>query len=134
MNYIEALQALVEGKKIREKNWNKNRYLFLSQNGDICNAYGVTITVSINEKEDILGNDWEIYQTEEERLTADGKRWKIYMCCDNCKSCLHCEGKQEELYRLCSKDNRVSALNVIKNLSDDEVDKLYNAIKGEIDA
>lgn len=67
-------------------------------------------------------------------LIQAGKRWKLYMCCHNCKSCLHCEGKQEELYRLCTQDNRVTALNVIKNLSDDEVDKFYKALKGEIDA
>lgn len=29
MNYIEALQRLVVGKKIREKNWDKGEYVYI---------------------------------------------------------------------------------------------------------
>lgn len=133
MNYIEALQALICGKKVREKRWDKDEYVYLKR-GDITTNYGDRMELAAWDIYDITNDSWEIYQAKENKLITDGKRWKLYMCCHKCKSCLHCEGKQEELYRLCTQDNRVSALNVIKNLSDDEVDKLYNTLKGEIDA
>ena len=133
MNYIEALQALICGKKVRDKRWVKDEYVYL-KHGDITTNYGDRMELAAWDIYDITNDNWELYQAKENKLITDGKRWKLYMCCHNCKSCLHCEGKQEKLYRLCTQDNRVSALNVIKNLSNDEVDKLYNAVKGELDA
>lgn len=133
MNYIEALQALVDGKKIKKKDWADPEYYFIADN-KIYNSLGMECFLSINDEEELTEDTWEIYMDERDKLITDGKRWKLYMCCHNCKSCLHCEGKQEELYRLCTQDNRVTAQNVIKNLSNDEVDKLYNTLKGEIDA
>lgn len=133
MNYIEALQQLVDGKKIREKNWDKGEYVYILEDL-ILSEIGSPMDLTIDDIADITKDNWELYQTEEDKLITDGKRWKLYMCCHNCKSCLHCEGKQEELYRLCTQDGRVTLLNAVKNISDDGVDKLYNAVKGEIDA
>ncbi len=32
MNYIEALQALVDGKKIKKKDWADQEYYFIADN------------------------------------------------------------------------------------------------------
>lgn len=133
MNYIEALQALKDSKKIRKNSWDKGKYVYIEDNFIVTDC-GDVIDLVVDDLEDITKDKWELYQTEEDKLITDGKRWKLYMCCHNCKSCLHCEGKQEELYRLCTQDGRVTLLNAVKNISDNEVDKLYNAVKGEIDA
>lgn len=134
MNYIEALQALVDGKKIRHKSWGKDIYRFIGADDKFCNDLNAQTSFMIYNKNEILSDSWELYKTEEEKLIQAGKRWGLYMSCDGCKSCLNCEEKHELLYKLCSQDGRVTALQAIKNLPDDEVDKLYNAVKGEIDA
>lgn len=132
MNYIEALQALVDGKKIREKNWNKGEYVYIEDNPIVTDC-GDVIDLVVDDLEDITKDNWEIYQTKEDKLIQAGKRWKIWKTCCSSNGCGNCESKNKELYRFCQ--YKVGTFNeIITNATDDEVDKLYNAVKGEIDA
>ena len=133
MNIVEALQALVDGKKIREKNWDKGEYVYIEDNFIVTDC-GDVIDLVVDDLEDITKDMWEIYQTEEDKLIQAGKRWELYMACIECKSCNNCERIQNELYKVCNKENYTTARNAIYNLSDEELNKLYNTLKGEIDA
>lgn len=138
MNYIEALQALICGKKVREKCWGKDEYVYLKQ-GDITTNYGDRIDLTICDLEDLTEDSWEIYQTEEERLIQAGKRWELYITCANVScgvSCDTCMRHNLSLYRYCQKIGRDTLVDMLADnrLTDNEVDKLYNALKGEIDA
>ena len=131
MNYIEALQALICGKKVREKRWDKDEYVYLKQ-CDITTNYGDRMELAAWDIYDITNDNWELYQAKENKLITDGKRWKILRACEMC-GCENCERKQEELYKFCQR--RVGSFDeIIIRASDDEVDKLYNAVKGELDA
>ena len=132
MNYIEALQALVEGKKIREKNWDKGEYVYTEDNLIVTDC-GDVIDLVVEDLEDITKDNWELYQTEEDKLTQAGKRWEIWTMCCSTKGCENCESENKELYKFCQ--YRVGTFNeILTNATDDEVDKLYNAVKGELDA
>lgn len=57
MNNKEALQALLEGKKIRKPNWNKEHYLFYSVKTDtIVDEDGNYREFHCNQ------TDWELYK------------------------------------------------------------------------
>lgn len=134
MNYIEALQALVDGKKIRHKSWGKDAYRFIGADDKLYSDIEAQTSFMIYNKNEILSDSWEIYQTEEERLITDGKRWKILRACEMC-GCENCERKQEELYKFCQR--RIGSFDeILIRVSDDEVNSIYNLlkIKGEIDA
>ena len=132
MTYIEALQALMNGEKIRHKNWDKDEYVHLVK-GAICTDYRGIIELSICDLEDLTEDNWEIYQTEEEKLIQAGKRWEIWNTCCSTEGCENCESENKELYKFCQ--YRVGTFNrILTNASNDEVDKLYDAVKGEIDA
>lgn len=134
MIYIEALQALVCGKKIREKRWDKDEYVYLKQ-GKITNNYGVRMELAVGNIYDILDDNWELYQAKENKLITDGKRWELYSACCGV-SCDTCMRHNLNLYRHCQKIGRDTLVDMLADnrLSDDEVDKLYDAVKGEIDA
>lgn len=132
MNYIEALQALICGKKVREKRWDKDEYVYLKQ-CDITTNYGDRMELAAWDIYDITNDNWELYQAKENKLITDGKRWEIWKACCSANGCGNCESKNKELYKFCQ--YRVGTFNqIITNASDDEVDKLYNALKGELDA
>ena len=133
MNYIEALQALVDGKKIKKKDWTDQEYYFIADN-KIYNSLGMECFLSINDEEELTEDTWEIYMDERDKLIADGKRWKILRACEMC-GCENCERKQEELYKFCQR--RIGSFDkIIIRVSDDEVNSIYNLlkIKGELDA
>lgn len=133
MNYIETLQALVDGKKIREKNWDKGEYVYIEDNFIVTDC-GDVIDLVVDDLEDITKDKWELYQTEEDKLIQAGKRWKIWRACEMC-GCENCERKQEELYKFCQR--RIGSFDeIIIRVSDDEVNSIYNLlkIKGELDA
>ena len=132
MNYIEALQALVDGKKIKKKDWTDQEYYFIADN-KIYNSLGMECFLSINDEEELTEDTWEIYQTEEDKLIQAGKRWEIWNTCCSTEGCENCESENKELYKFCQ--YRVGTFNrILTNASNDEVDKLYDAVKGEIDA
>lgn len=132
MNYIEALQALVDGKRIREKDWDKNDYVYI-KDGFITTAYGDSTDLIIDDIDDITDDTWETYQTNEDKLMQAGKRWELREACRNI-NCGICESKHPKLYKVC--DNIVgTVMRFVEGdkASDDEVDALYKALKGEID-
>lgn len=134
MNYIEALQALMDGKKIRHKNWDKDDYVHLVK-GTICTDYRGRIELSICDLEDLTEDNWEIYQTEEDRLIRNGKRWEMYNICYNI-NCERCKLYKPKLYKCCKKiDDETLLMTLLENnrIPDDEVDKIYNTIKDEIE-
>lgn len=133
MNYIEALQRLVDGKKIKKKDWADQEYYFIADN-KIYNSLGMECFLSINDEEELTEDTWEIYMDERDKLITDGKRWKILRACEMC-GCENCERKQEELYKFCQR--RIGSFDeIIIRVSDDEVNSIYNLlkIKGELDA
>ena len=132
MNYIEALQALVDGKKIKKKDWTDQEYYFIADN-KIYNSLGMECFLSINDEEELTEDTWEIYMDERDKLIQAGKRWEIWNTCCSTEGCENCESENKELYKFCQ--YRVGTFNrILTNASNDEVDKLYDAVKGEIDA
>lgn len=131
MNYIEALQALVDGKKIREKNWDKGEYVYIEDNLIVTDC-GDVIDLVVDDLEDITKDNWEIYQTEKDKLIQAGKRWELYITCANTS----CGGCRHNLNKCCQKIGNDTLANMLTDntISDDEVDKLYKALKGELDA
>ena len=134
MNYIEALQALICGKKVREKCWDKDEYVYLKQ-GDITTNYGDRIELAAWDIYDITNDNWGLYQAKENKLITDGKRWGLYDACCGV-SCDTCMRHNLSLYRYCQKIGRDTLVDMLADnrLTDNEVDKLYNALKGELDA
>lgn len=132
MNFIEALQALVDGKRIREKNWDKGKYVYVEDNLIVTDC-GDVIELVVDVLEYITKDNWEIYQTEEERLITNGKRWSIYRTCTGL-SCSKCRENKPNLRKMCDEINDGALNSKVCNMPDDEVDKLYNAVKGELDA
>lgn len=136
MNYIEALQALVDGKKIREKNWDKGKYVYIEDNLIVIDC-GDVIELAVDVLEDITKDNWEIYQTEEDKLIADGKRFKVFRECKG-HSCQRCSAMNPCLYKNCEELGfEHLLLGIIADddeVTDADIDKLYNAVKGELDA
>ena len=56
MNNKEAMTALVEGKKIRDKYWNLNVYVKLNEEGNIIDYLNNSIALRFHE-----GGVWEEY-------------------------------------------------------------------------
>ena len=137
MNYIEALQALVDGKKIRHKSWGKDIYRFIGADDKFYNDIEAQTSFMIYNKNEILSDSWEIYQTEEDRLIADGKRFKVFRKCKG-HSCSRCSAMNPCLYKTCEELGfKHLLLGIIADddeVTDADIDKLYNAVKGEIDA
>ena len=131
MNYIEALQALVDGKKIKKKDWADQEYYFIADN-KIYNSLGMECFLSINDEEELTEDTWEIYMDERDKLIQAGKRWELYITCANTS----CDGCRHNLNKCCQKIGNDTLANMLTDntISDDEVDKLYNALKGELDA
>lgn len=134
MNYIEALQQLVDGKKIREKNWDKGEYVYILEDL-ILSEIGSPMDLTIDDIADITNDNWELYQAKENKLITDGKRWGLYDACCGV-SCDTCMRHNLSLYRYCQKIGRDTLVDMLADnrLTDNEVDKLYNALKGELDA
>lgn len=130
MNYIEACKALVDGKKVREKSWGKGDYIYF-KNDILYASDGYEIDIKISDKREMDADSWEIYQTEEEKLIQAGKRWELYITCAN----VSCGGCRHDLNKCCQKIGNDTLANMLidDKVSNDEVDKLYKALKGEKD-
>lgn len=135
MNYIEALQALVDGKRVKEDCWDGSDYMYL-KNGEILTAYGNRMTISISYEDDITNDRYEVYQTEEEKLITDGKRFSVFRKCKG-HSCQRCSAMNPCLYKTCEElgfKHLLLGIIADDDVTDADIDKLYNAVKGEIDA
>lgn len=134
MNYIEALQALKDGKKIRKNSWGKNDYVYIRECLILTND-GTTMELTTDCLSEITDDRWELYQTEEDRLIRNGKRWELYNTCYSIK-CEVCMLYKPKLCKCCKKiDGETLLMTLLQDnrISDDEVDKLYNTVKDEID-
>lgn len=81
MTFEEALKALREGKKVRNKIWEEHEYIMI-KNGFIKYGNGVTHRIDIYGEYDILDDTWEEYkepvldEKEKEYLSAVIKPFK----------------------------------------------------------
>ena len=132
MNYIEALQALICGKKVREKCWDKDEYVYLKQ-GDITTNYGDRIELAAWDIYDMTNDNWELYQAKENKLITDGKRWRLIKACTDGGGCEKCERTRKELYKFCKLSMR-PFYGALLEITDNKVNELYEKVKGELDA
>lgn len=132
MNYIEALQTLVDGKKIKKKDWADQEYYFIADN-KIYNSLGMECFLSINDEEELTEDTWEIYMDERDKLITDGKRWRLIQACTDGGGCEKCERTRKELYKFCELSMRPFYRTLLE-ITDDKVNKLYEKVKGELDA
>lgn len=58
MNRTEALNLLMNGKKIRKTYWKSNVYIYFDINGVIRDQNGIEYSNSLG---DMTDNDWEEY-------------------------------------------------------------------------
>lgn len=66
MNFKQALNELIGGKKIRRKNWETEFYWVLDNKGYLVDFIGMSPFV---KRSDILEqNNWEVYYNEQEEL------------------------------------------------------------------
>lgn len=132
MNYIEALQALVDGKKIKKKDWADQEYYFIADN-KIYNSLGMECSLTIDDEEELTEDTWEIYMDERDKLITDGKRWRLIKACTDGGGCEKCERTRKELYKFCELSMR-PFYRALLEITDDKVNKLYEKVKGELDA
>ena len=130
MNYIEALQALVDGKKIKKKDWADQEYYFIADN-KIYNSLGMECFLSINDEEELTEDTWEIYMDERDKLITDGKRWRLIKACTDGGGCEKCERTRKELYKFCKLSMR-PFYGALLEITDNKVNELYEKVKGEI--
>ena len=132
MNYIEALQALVDGKKIKKKDWADQEYYFIADN-KIYNSLGMECFLSIKDEEELTEDTWEIYMDERDKLITDGKRWRLIKACTDGGGCEKCERTRKELYKFCKLSMR-PFYGALLEITDNKVNELYEKVKGELDA
>lgn len=63
MTIVEALKALREGKKVRNKIWEEGEYIML-KNGFIKYGNGVTHRIDVYGEYDMCDDAWEEYKEE----------------------------------------------------------------------
>ena len=61
MNVIEALNALKEGKRVRNKIWEEDEYIML-KDGFIKYGNGVTHRIDVYGEYDMCDDTWEEYK------------------------------------------------------------------------
>ena len=69
MNFKQALNELIGGKKIRRKNWEDGHYWVLDKSGTLVNSIG-NIPI-INKNQLIEQNNWEVYVDENNILVEE---------------------------------------------------------------
>lgn len=68
MNIIEALQALKDGKKVRQKYWGKGRFVKANGDGTISDDGSRPVVLR-----NVYDDDWELY-TEPVRITTEERK------------------------------------------------------------
>ena len=61
MRFSEAIEHLLNGEYIRRSKWHKDYYIKL-ENDAIFDSDGTDFSGTMFSMEDIIANDWEIYQ------------------------------------------------------------------------
>lgn len=57
MKFWEAMKSMEEGKKVRNKNWTKEEYIYLTADNEVFDECGNECILSFIRK----GSEWEIY-------------------------------------------------------------------------
>ena len=63
MNLVKALNLLNEGKKIRRKDWELSKYIYLNKDKNIVNNLGQEVLFTI-DFDDIKNKHWEEYNED----------------------------------------------------------------------
>ena len=66
MKFWEAMKAMEEGKKVRNEEWTKDQYLYLSTSNEILDEKGQDVGINYIG---IAGSNWEIYDDRKEVYT-----------------------------------------------------------------
>ena len=61
MRFSEAIETLLNGEYIRRSKWHKDYYIKL-ENDAIFDSDGTDFSGTMFSMEDIIANDWELYQ------------------------------------------------------------------------
>lgn len=95
MNLLEAMQAVLAGKRVRRKHWDESRYVVLDvdtrrlvdEKGRNTNILHPIVAAGAIEA--VLSEEWEIYNVGD-TLTFRGKVLDIvkYCECHHCGNCL----------------------------------------------
>lgn len=68
MTTKEAIQAMLDGKKVRATNWEDGYYVQFSENAGFIDESLAIIDVTIEEK-------WEIYEEPKQKQTVTIEKW-----------------------------------------------------------
>lgn len=63
MRFSEAIEPLLNGEYIRRSKWHKDYYIKL-ENDAIFDSDGTDFSGTMFSMEDIIANDWELYQSK----------------------------------------------------------------------
>lgn len=91
-NFQNALLELLKGRKIRNCNWDKTKYIKL-ENGTLRDSNNCPCELNLSEEGSIryqLAYQWEVLPTTEELLVTKGKAYDIARFCHNIETCEYC--------------------------------------------
>ena len=91
MNTKEAIQAMLDGKKVRDTKWtNQHEYLYI-QDGDIMCEKGIKLC-NFN-----ISGIWEIYEEPKPKQTVTIEKWLMKTKHANYKTHFILEASREEI-------------------------------------
>lgn len=73
MNLKESLQALIDGKKIRRRDWSKEKYIQFA-NDKIKDHYGERYCFTISDD-----SNFELYEEPKKPIDVLNEAWKTYL-------------------------------------------------------
>lgn len=68
MNFLDAMNKMLNGEKVRCISWNKGEYLTLNKNGKMVDEDGTKYSFAFSKRRDFevcLSDTWELYKAEE---------------------------------------------------------------------
>ena len=76
MNTKSAIQAMLDGKKVRRPSWKESDYFMFD--GECFITEDATVVMA-----DFNGNDWEIYEEPKPKQTVTIEKWLCKSAWDN---------------------------------------------------
>lgn len=125
MNLLEAAQALLDGKKVRRKGWEENRYIVIDEENRLVTEKGrntnmIHPIVGTGGMSYLLLDDWDVYSPEK-TLSFRGEILDIVKHCQmNRKDGGKCNSKCM-MSNLCEFKN-IEDLSMADFLLDEELD------------
>jgi len=89
MTFTQAMQALLDGHKVRCDEWDKFEYVFLNKHGVLENQREMETYISVFE----MRLKWEIYQTPK-----DPREWTVWYHKDMNAFCTIDPGQTAEVW------------------------------------